>query len=112
MKFLIVYIAVLMLNGYAFTTYVRDKRLAEQGLRRIPERDLHFIAMIGGSVGALSACYVARHKTRKMSFLIPLWLIAIAQFGFFFYVMVAGPPEFLTDLIKLIPDKYISKLTF
>lgn len=52
----------------AWNRFRRDKKLACDGARRIPERDLLYIAMIGGWPGAKLAQRQFRHKTRKEPF--------------------------------------------
>ena len=49
--------------------YRADKRLAEQGMWRIPERCLHMWELFGGWPGAIYAWRRFRHKSRKGSFL-------------------------------------------
>ena len=46
---------------------------------RIPERTLILLAAIGGSVGALSAMYTVRHKTKHNKFTIGVPAILIIQ---------------------------------
>ena len=53
-----------------------DKRAAELGRRRTPERDLLTLAFIGGTAGALVAQQMLRHKTRKEPFRSTLWTLA------------------------------------
>ena len=68
---------LLVLNLATWASYRWDKRQAGRtGARRIPERTLLALAWLGGWIGALVAVYGhrRRHKTRKLRFLIPLWL--------------------------------------
>lgn len=55
--------------------YWRDKRAAQQGRRRIPERTLHIAELLGGWPGALVARQFLRHKTRKWSYRLVYGLI-------------------------------------
>ncbi len=69
------------LSLIAFGLYVWDKRAAQEGRRRIPERNLHLVALLGGWPGALCAQQQLRHKSQKMSFRIVLWLCVMANCG-------------------------------
>lgn len=52
-------------NAVAFILMVWDKAQAERAGQRISEQTLILWSMAGGSVGALAAQRLARHKTRK-----------------------------------------------
>ncbi len=85
-------------NCAAFVAFWWDKRLAEAGARRISERTLLGLALVGGSLGAISAQQIFRHKTRKESFRSLLYLIVLLQ-------IVAGAswllaPDSMTDLVR------------
>ena len=62
-----------------FIAYGIDKSSARGGRRRIPERTLHLLALMGGWPGALVAMTIFRHKRRKASFVIVVCLIAIVH---------------------------------
>lgn len=66
-------------NLEAFAYYGIDKRQARAGGRRIPEKVLHVLAMVGGSPGAFLAMYFFRHKTVKGEFRLVFWGIVILQ---------------------------------
>lgn len=57
-----------VLNIIAFFLFWWDKRAAKQGDRRIRERTLLLFALMGGSLGAVTAQHMLRHKTRKQPF--------------------------------------------
>ena len=62
---------LLFLNLLTFVFYGWDKFCAKQRMRRVPEKTLHMMSFLGGSIGALAGQKTFRHKTRKGSF--QLW---------------------------------------
>ncbi|MCA0275052.1 MAG: DUF1294 domain-containing protein [Proteobacteria bacterium] len=68
-------LVVLGVNLAAFIAFWRDKRLACAGARRIPEKTLLWLAFVGGSLGAVAAQHLFRHKTRKEPFRSRLYAI-------------------------------------
>ena len=69
---------LLAVNALAFAAFAADKQAAIGDRRRIPERALLQLALIGGALGAVAAQQTLRHKTRKQPFATQLWLIAAA----------------------------------
>jgi uncharacterized membrane protein YsdA (DUF1294 family) len=58
-----------------------DKRRAQLGARRIPERTLHFMELAGGWPGALIGMQLFRHKRRKARYFLVTAGIALAHAG-------------------------------
>ncbi|MDX2132905.1 MAG: DUF1294 domain-containing protein [Planctomycetota bacterium] len=54
-----------------------DKRLAMAGARRVPERWLHALSLLGGWPGAMLAFRLVRHKNRKPAFVLRTWMFAL-----------------------------------
>jgi uncharacterized membrane protein YsdA (DUF1294 family) len=71
--------AFLILNLATFTLFGLDKTLARAGRRRVAERRLLGLALLGGTPGAYAARAVFRHKTRKQPFSGHLFRIAALQ---------------------------------
>jgi uncharacterized membrane protein YsdA (DUF1294 family) len=71
------YLAVL--NLAAFAAFASDKRRAVRGARRIRERTLLVLALLGGTPGAVAGQQLLRHKTHKEPFRTRLWIVAGAQ---------------------------------
>lgn len=69
----------LVLSGFTFLTYWRDKRSAQTGKWRVPEANLQILALIGGWPGALLAQNYLRHKSKKRAFLLVFWVAVIAN---------------------------------
>lgn len=67
---------LIMINAIIFAAFARDRRAAELGRRRTPERRLLTLALIGGTPTAMAAQQVLRHKTRKVPFRRVLWILA------------------------------------
>ena len=69
---------VLILYGVmsliALIAFWVDKRASQLRERRIPERWLHTVEWLGGWPGALIAAQIFRHKRRKFSYMIWLYL--------------------------------------
>lgn len=67
------------INLWTLLRFWQDKRRAIAGGRRIPERDLLGLALLGGSPGAFAARRLFRHKTRKQPFSLYLVLTVLIQ---------------------------------
>ena len=79
---------ILGINAATFGAFALDKRAAERGARRVPERRLLTLATLGGSAGALLGQQLLRHKTRKEPFRTSLWAVAgvhLALLGYLAY---------------------------
>jgi uncharacterized membrane protein YsdA (DUF1294 family) len=70
-------IAYTVLSVVAFAAHALDKRAAIHDRRRIPERTLHSLELLGGWPGALLAMHFLRHKTRKASYFVVTWAIVV-----------------------------------
>ena len=67
------------INLVTFTVYGADKRRAKKDRRRVPEKTLFLLAIMGGSVGALLGMKVFRHKTRHWYFVWGIPAILLIQ---------------------------------
>lgn len=79
------------LSVVAFLVYAIDKRAARKGRRRIPERTLHLIGLLGGWPGALLARKLIRHKTSKPGFVAIFWLTVLANLAVVIALVVLYP---------------------
>ena len=77
MKWLIYYL--LFINIFTFCVYGIDKWKAKKHAWRIPEKTLLFLALIGGSAGAIVGMMLFRHKTRKPKFMITVPVIFVVE---------------------------------
>jgi len=72
-------IYLLAINLAAFILFAADKARARRHGRRIPERALLLPAALGGSIGALLAMRLYRHKTKKNKFRFGVPLLLLLQ---------------------------------
>jgi uncharacterized membrane protein YsdA (DUF1294 family) len=68
----------ILFNLITFAIFGFDKFLARANRRRISEKTLLTLALVGGSVGAVFAQKIFRHKTRKFRYI--FWVILVIQF--------------------------------
>ena len=64
----VILIYLILINALSFMLMLLDKYNARKKLWRIPEGTLLATAFAGGSLGALAGMYLARHKTKHLSF--------------------------------------------
>lgn len=80
-------IYLLAINVLAFAVYGWDKAQSKvQGARRVPEKTLFLLAILGGSVGAILGMRVWHHKTRHWYFKYGLPAILLAQLALAWYL--------------------------
>ncbi len=70
---------LILINVIAFLMYGVDKEKARKGKWRIKEKDLIFVAVIGGSIGAFLGMHFFHHKTRHWYFRYGIPIIMILQ---------------------------------
>ena len=75
----IVILSLATINLIAFNAAFSDKRRAIKGRRRIRERTLFLLAVLGGSVGLYAGMLLFRHKTKHLSFMLGVPLIFICE---------------------------------
>ena len=73
------------INILTFLLYGIDKWKAQRDKWRIPEDTLIWLAIVGGSIGALLGMYLFRHKTKHKKFTlgIPAIILVQAVIGYF-----------------------------
>lgn len=74
-------IIFIFFNLITFMIFGYDKFLSKTNRRRISEKTLISMALLGGSVGAVFGQKLFRHKTKKFKNL--FWTILIVQFIMF-----------------------------
>ena len=80
---------LLIMNVIGFFIMFVDKRKAEKGKWRIPERTLFFITALGGGIGTIAGMYTFHHKTKKLQFTLGLPFITILEMiGIVYYIFI------------------------
>jgi len=72
---------LIAINLTTFVLYGYDKFISSGDALRVPEYNLHALALLGGSPAGLLAQKFFRHKTIKGSFQLIYWLIVFVQMG-------------------------------
>jgi len=88
---------MILASAVAIVLYWWDKRTAQKNAsagsppqRRIPERTLLLVSLLGGWPGAWWASQYFRHKTQKTSFRIRFWAAVFAHVAIVVAVLVLG----------------------
>ena len=77
MQYFIYYLIII--NIIAFFLMGIDKKKAQNGAWRIPEKTLFLSASLAGSIGAIAGMQLFRHKTKHRTFVIGMPTILIVQ---------------------------------
>ena len=77
MKYLCFYLA--LINLALLCVMGADKLRAKRHRRRVPERTLLALAVLGGSVGGMLGMLLFRHKTRHAKFFLGFPLIFLCE---------------------------------
>lgn len=72
-------------NITTFLLYGYDKFISSGEKLRVPEYNLHALALLGGSPAGLLAQKFFRHKTLKGSFQLVYWLIVVVQMALLYW---------------------------
>lgn len=75
------------INVLTFLLYGIDKWRAQRDRWRIPEDTLIWLAIVGGSIGALLGMYLFRHKTRHRKFTIGIPVILAVQLVLAYFLL-------------------------
>ena len=77
MKLIVLYL--LLINVLSSIIFAIDKRNSALNKRRVSEKNLLLLSIIGGSLAMLIMMHVIHHKTKKLKFSIGLPLIIVGQ---------------------------------
>lgn len=92
MVLLKIYILVVAVVGLVtLAVFGWDKRQAKLDRWRIPEKNLHILALLGGWLGALAGMQIFRHKIRKPVFWAITVLISLVHVLLVWAIVNLGP---------------------
>jgi uncharacterized membrane protein YsdA (DUF1294 family) len=84
----VIYWYLAIINIVVLVIYGGDKLFAKLDTWRVPEKVLLLFAVFGGSVGALLAMQLFRHKTRHLKFRYDVPVILLLQIAGIVYLHV------------------------
>lgn len=85
-KILLIYISVLIIMSIiTFIMFGIDKIKAKHNKRRVKEKTLLELTILGGGIGSLIGRIIFRHKTNKIYFSIVIFLSIISQIFLLIY---------------------------
>lgn len=77
LKAVLIYLAAI--SAVSVFVTVHDKCAAKRSARRIPEKTLILLSLLGGSVAMYMTMQLIRHKTRHAKFMIGIPVIMLLQ---------------------------------
>lgn len=83
---------IVLLSLWAFAAMGFDKRQARRKSKRIPEKNLWLLAIIGGGIGAYLGMLMFRHKTRHTNFRVGFLMLAIVYGALILYLLGVNVP--------------------
>lgn len=84
--FLLVFYCVMSIIGYV--SMAQDKQKAVKQKRRIPEKTLLTIALLGGCFGSFLGMRLRRHKTKHATFFIGLPILMLVHLSLLLFILI------------------------
>lgn len=85
--FLFLFGYYLLINLILYCTMVFDKKAAINNKRRVPEKNLYLMSVLGGALGGLLALVFKRHKSRHIDFIIVFSITLLLHLLVIFWIM-------------------------
>ena len=95
----VIFLAYLGVSLVTLGFYQLDKSAAQTGHSRVPERNLHLLALAGGWPGAMIAQQVFRHKSSKREFRWVFWATVVINCGFLAWLFTPQGSQLLADIL-------------
>lgn len=81
------YFYLILINIVTFILFAIDKKRAKKNQWRIPESQLLFFSLLGGSIGGIIAMKIVKHKTKKPKFTIGMPLLLLINIFIVYYLI-------------------------
>ncbi|MDD2192232.1 MAG: DUF1294 domain-containing protein [Bacteroidales bacterium] len=69
---------IIVINVISVLTFSIDKSQAKNNKRRVPEKVLHILELMGGVFGIIVSMYLIHHKSSKWQYYIITYIILLA----------------------------------
>lgn len=79
---------LVIVNFVAFVLMFLDKKKAEKGKWRIPEKSLFLSVILGGGIGGVLGMQVFRHKTKHWYFSIGFPAILVVEYILMIFLLI------------------------
>ena len=80
----IIYLVIINIASGILFSY--DKHAARINRRRVPERTLHFLELLGGVFANVVLMYSIHHKNRKFRYYGVTWVVMMGWVAFMIYL--------------------------
>ena len=92
---MILFFWLLLINGIGIFVTIHDKRAAQRGAWRVPEKTLFALCVLGGCPGVYLTMRAIRHKTKHKRFMIGIPLIFAGQLALCAWLFYSYTPVLL-----------------
>ncbi|MFS0689095.1 DUF1294 domain-containing protein [Sporosarcina sp. 179-K 8C2 HS] len=82
---------IIFISIWSFITMGYDKKQSKRRGRRVPEKTLWLLAIVGGGIGSYLGMMAFSHKTRHTEFRIGFLLLALIYIGIIIYLLGIDP---------------------
>lgn len=90
------------ISALSFLAYGYDKTKALRGMWRTAEATLHALDLFGGWPGGLAGQQHFRHKTRKWTFQVVLWITVIVHIAYWTWAVSLQKVPTFSDVKRLL----------
>lgn len=88
--FVLLFSYFILISLISLIVFSLDKSKAKRNKRRIPEKVLHILELLGGVFVIIPWMYVIRHKNRKFKYFIWSYLILVLWLVLFFLLLTTS----------------------